>query len=742
MATRYWRNTGTWDASSTANWSDTSGGATGASAPTSADDVIFDDASAAANFTCTIGTGAVCRNLTVNTLVGKTLTFGGSAGLEVHGGLTFPASNVARTYTGTITFKATTTGNTITFNGLSWGNITFDGAGGEWTLGSAITAYTTTSGGSQLTLLQGTFNTGNYNITTYRLMGSSTLAGVRTFNAGSSTYTSSTTLNSNFFTLPLCPDHTQFTMNAGTSTFIFRAVFRGFFQNTNFYNLEIITNVSALNLQFFGSSLDDTTGFAGMSVANNFTLTKGTQGSCAILFNSKLPLCTSTLVSVGGTFASNGYDASGDIRFVTGISSSTSSPEKFILSINTAGNLNGISFYGWNITGSASPITLGTRASDLGMTSGIVTRAPRTSYLVDWTAGTDGWWSSTRWASSSGGTPSASDVPDRYYDTVIIDDNSLNAGSFGFAQYFGCGALDFSNRTTALTLSGSITPIGGSLTLSSAVTTSSFMPVFCNGGSVTTAGKSTSGFQVVNGTVTLQDNLTVASNFVLAVTGGTFDDNGKTISATMMWNYWVTSTYSITPPTNPPFLKCSGTWTFSGTNTSQPHFNYTTGASNTITPLVNAFLVYSGTINFSATSSDIYVGYVKTTGTNKIPKIVKTGATSTLRFYGFNAHFVELSNTAIGPVRFSDGSDNTFDVFSLIGASGNLLTLGTIDSTSAATLRKSTPWLMGVNSTNGGNNTGLTFGSGDGTIDYVTVSYITGAGLAPVTTGNMFLLFN
>ena len=43
MANRYWvLGSGTWDTTTTTNWSTTSGGLGGASAPTSADDVIFD----------------------------------------------------------------------------------------------------------------------------------------------------------------------------------------------------------------------------------------------------------------------------------------------------------------------------------------------------------------------------------------------------------------------------------------------------------------------------------------------------------------------------------------------------------------------------------------------------------------------------------------------------------------------------------------------------------------------------
>ena len=45
MADRYWRGgTGTWNTTSTTNWSATSGGPSGASVPTVADSVFFDQA--------------------------------------------------------------------------------------------------------------------------------------------------------------------------------------------------------------------------------------------------------------------------------------------------------------------------------------------------------------------------------------------------------------------------------------------------------------------------------------------------------------------------------------------------------------------------------------------------------------------------------------------------------------------------------------------------------------------------
>jgi hypothetical protein len=65
MATYFWvGGTGTWDASSTANWALTSGGLPGIAAPTNADTVTFDSASGTG--TCTTAAGSVCATATLN----------------------------------------------------------------------------------------------------------------------------------------------------------------------------------------------------------------------------------------------------------------------------------------------------------------------------------------------------------------------------------------------------------------------------------------------------------------------------------------------------------------------------------------------------------------------------------------------------------------------------------------------------------------------------------------------------
>ena len=63
MADRYWvGGSGSWN--STTKWSATSGGTSGASVPTSADNAIFNAASSAAHYTVTVTDNATCANLT------------------------------------------------------------------------------------------------------------------------------------------------------------------------------------------------------------------------------------------------------------------------------------------------------------------------------------------------------------------------------------------------------------------------------------------------------------------------------------------------------------------------------------------------------------------------------------------------------------------------------------------------------------------------------------------------------
>jgi hypothetical protein len=135
MANRYWvGGAGTW--SSTTKWSTTSGGSSGASVPTSADDVIFDGSSGTG--TASISSTANCASLTTTGWTGTiTNTVGFGTNLNVYGNITIGSgtswgtwsncgiqiltnnSNVnfgGTTFPGSLTINLTS-GNTVTLTG-------------------------------------------------------------------------------------------------------------------------------------------------------------------------------------------------------------------------------------------------------------------------------------------------------------------------------------------------------------------------------------------------------------------------------------------------------------------------------------------------------------------------------------------------------------------------------------------------------------------------------------------------
>lgn len=88
MANRYWVGTGTWDGSNTANWSTTSGGAGGASVPTSSDNVIFNSSSGV----CTVGSD----------IVGESVSFGGGYSSTFNTGVYNPSFGLFSFFGGTL----------------------------------------------------------------------------------------------------------------------------------------------------------------------------------------------------------------------------------------------------------------------------------------------------------------------------------------------------------------------------------------------------------------------------------------------------------------------------------------------------------------------------------------------------------------------------------------------------------------------------------------------------------------
>lgn len=158
MANRYWvGGTGTWDTTTTTNWSASSGGASGASVPTAADTVIFDANSNGAPYTVTLTGALTCLDFNVSG--GFAVTFSSTGTLTVSGNFTLLSSTVWSA-TGVLTFAATSS-VTLTTNGVSLGcAVTINGVGGTFNLGGA---FTSTSG--FFTLTNGAVALNNYNLT-------------------------------------------------------------------------------------------------------------------------------------------------------------------------------------------------------------------------------------------------------------------------------------------------------------------------------------------------------------------------------------------------------------------------------------------------------------------------------------------------------------------------------------------------------------------------------------------------
>ena len=157
MANRYWVGGGSdWDGVAGTKWATTSGGAGGASVPTSADDVFLDAGSAGGSCFITTGnTGAksiTCTGYTGFLLIINPIEIFGS--LTLSSGMTFNSQSL-------ITFKGT---GTITSAGQMLPSVTIDGVGIVVSLGDDFaTRPSSFSLFFPFNVLQGTFSTNNFN---------------------------------------------------------------------------------------------------------------------------------------------------------------------------------------------------------------------------------------------------------------------------------------------------------------------------------------------------------------------------------------------------------------------------------------------------------------------------------------------------------------------------------------------------------------------------------------------------
>lgn len=225
MASRYWVAGGTGSWISTTNWATTSGGASGASVPTSADNAIVDANSGTSPVINLAGVGS-CLDLDFTGSITPTLT--GASSFNIFGSLTF-ISALTFSHTGNYNFKSTSTGKTITWAGKTTaGNVIFDGVGGDWTLQDTLNST------ASVTLTNGGLDTNGKTINCASFTSSNT--NVRTLTLGASPIN----LTGNWFiSVP-----TNLTFSVGTSSIIMSGAAPTFTGGGLTYNIVTLTGAS------------------------------------------------------------------------------------------------------------------------------------------------------------------------------------------------------------------------------------------------------------------------------------------------------------------------------------------------------------------------------------------------------------------------------------------------------------------------------------------------------------------
>ena len=593
----------------------------------------------------------------------------------VYGDVTLTTSTTATSFAPTFAGRVT---QNLTSAGNTIGTITFNGYNASVKLADNTTVSNTviTSGGLDT-------DSKNFTISSTNQI-STDNAGAFSLTLGSSAVSIAGTvgLASGSATAP------TMTVSAGTSTITLTNGIAsiGFANQTiTWYNVTRSAASSA------GSIL-------GNNTFNNLTFTSPTATGVANLSIGGNQTINGTLALGGGTSATQ--------RFA--VVSNAPGTQRTI----TAATVTGLSDIDFRDIGGAGAGTWtgGTRIGDCGGNSGIGFDAPKTVY---WNlAGTQNW-SATGWATTSTGTPATNNFP-LAQDTATFTDSG-SAGTVTINAAWNIGTLDMSGRTSAMTIgaNGGNFSVYGNVTYGSGVTDAMGEIATYRGTgtqTLTTAGKTVFAITVdkPSGEFRHGDAFTGGS---IAITRGTYTTQNYNITANSLSSSSII-TRSVT----------LGTSTLTLSGTSPVNFATSTGLT------LNAS---SSTINLSSTSAKNFQGGGMTFGT-----VSSTGGTTNpLTITGSNT-FGTLTNSARTFLIFASGTTQTVTDFTYSGASGSVVRWYTSIPGQKSTLVGGTG-LVGTNSVNGGNNTGLSF---TGTSpDYFYIKDISGPFKS--ASGNFFMFF-
>jgi hypothetical protein len=655
--------TDTWNSTAGLKWSYTSGGIGGAPAPTANDIVVFDLFSGGG--TVTLSNTAVC-NTVVCIGFGGTITHPAGTIWTISGGLYFCSSmtyNASSSGTSRVLFNATCAlPYTIFTAGQTMGITELNGAGGGWVLGDDFTSL---SGSIDFRVIQGSFDTGNFDMTVggFDMTGTDT----RSVTLGNSEIT---LFGETAATLWDATDTTGLTFDAGTSTINLvghefvgggldyynvtvssRQADRRFSGENTFVNLTV-TGLSAVDSDFKfydDMTITGTLTFTGNSVVNKFIIQSDIYG-------------TQRTITAANVVATNVHfqDIVGD-----GAASWDFSAQ------DDVGD-------GWGNTGITFPAAIN----------------------VYWVGNGGNWTTTTKWASSSGGSGGSGRYP-LPQDTAVFDSNSISsAGEFVTVNPRHVCNIDAS----IVTNDPNFTDFNGEV----------FYGDFINGGAGW-SGDFSAGFVTFQGRGT--HSISIAGDWnnvglVFDALGGsyTFDsdfaEDGSSTTATMA----ITSgtidfnDYDITFPRfsiGAAAILSMGTGTITAYGTSTP---WAVNASATLNAETSTLAITNtGTVTFS--------GAGKTYSTVTL----RTSA-NTITVNGSNTFSAALTATAPAVLRFENNSTQTItptNGFNMIGSAGNIINMNRVSS--------------GVFTISSANNQ---------TIDYCTLANCTGSGGGTFTATN------
>lgn len=703
--TRYWvGGTGTWDATTTTNWSTSSGGAGGASVPTSLDNVIFNTSSSTANaaYTVTIGTGATVRAKAITMGgpgAGNDITWAGLGTMVMHDDfdLTAGTADCTRTFVGAIVLSGSTSGFTFNSNGVTLAStITVNGVSSQWALAGALDI-----GGATLNVTNGSFDLATYNLTAGSISSDNGNSRTINFNTGTTTLSGSAALT--FGTSET--NRAALTCTASTSQITFSATSTTFSgNNQTFYNVS------------FTSTSAGTVTINGANSFTNLSFTGITSAGLKVISVTANQTVTGTLTFSAGTDATMRHfcrsNTIGTTRTIT----------------TAAFSGTDVDFRDITIAGAAAPVS-GTRLGDCKGNSGITFPSPKTVYVRS--TGSANWSSSTGWSATSGGAADITQFP-LAQDTVVFPAATYpsSGSTITVDASYNIGTIDMSLRTsnTVTLATGTTTPgiYGNWINGTGATLTGTGAMTFAGRGSqtITSAGIAFTQSIVIltpSGSVTLQDalNITSTASNALDLSAGTFnaDVYNVTVAGTVFSGYATVRTIAFG----------SGTWLISNA--------FTLSAANTTVTGTGTIRMNSGSAktfggnnaNFSGITLDQGgAGTLTISGNNRFKNITNT-------YSATGATNITISNT-IQRVTEWTGTGTSGKVLTVQGTSatipGTLILTGStrpnvdyLTITGVRAYSLDTTWYAGTNSTNNGS---LGW--------YFEVA-------PPASTGNFFLVF-